>query len=91
MEKKICEALARAVEKGDVSGANVLILKDGKEQAYCECGLRDIENETPLTRDTIFRLYSMTKPITAAAVMLLVAQGKIDLGGYLFEIGRAHV
>ena len=33
MEKKICEALARAVEKGDVSGANVLILKDGKEQA----------------------------------------------------------
>ena len=85
MEKKICEALARAVEKGDVSGANVLILKDGKEQAYCECGLRDIENETPLTRDTIFRLYSMTKPITAAAVMLLVAQGKIDLGGYLFE------
>ncbi len=59
MEKKICEALARAVEKGDVSGANVLILKDGKEQAYCECGLRDIENETPLTRDTIFRLYSM--------------------------------
>ena len=37
MEKKICEALARAVEKGDVSGANVLILKDGKEKTAPLC------------------------------------------------------
>ncbi|MBQ8878088.1 MAG: serine hydrolase, partial [Lachnospiraceae bacterium] len=37
--------------------------------------------QKPVTRDTIFRLYSQTKPVTAAAVMMLVSQGKIDLGG----------
>ncbi|MDE7325316.1 MAG: beta-lactamase family protein [Lachnospiraceae bacterium] len=95
MQEKIYEVLSRAVENGDISGANVLVQKNGEEQAYCECGFRDIENKVPLTRDTIFRLYSMTKPITAAAVMLLVSQGRIDLSGdlgeYLPEFYNARV
>lgn len=85
MEKLINAALKAAVEAGDVSGANVLVLKDGKEAAYCEFGLRDIENALPVERDTIFRLYSQTKPVTAAAVMLLAAQGWVDLGAWLSD------
>lgn len=85
MKEKIFAALARAVERGEVAGANVLVLKDGAEQAYCECGFRDIEHKTAMSRDTIFRMYSQTKPVTAAAVMLLVAQGKLDLSGWLGE------
>ena len=85
MKNKIDGLLKIAVEKGDTAGANVLVLKNGNEVAYCESGFRDIENNVPITRDTIFRLYSQTKPITAAAVMLLVSQGKIDLNSWLSD------
>lgn len=79
MYNKIYGAIKASVDSGGDSGINVLILKNGRETAYCEYGLRDIENSIPMTRDTIFRLYSQTKPVTAAAAMLLVSEGKIDL------------
>ena len=95
MKQKIQEAMQRFIESGGCAGANVLIVKDGKEQVYCECGYRDLENQVPMSRDTIFRLYSQTKPITAAAVLLHVSQGKIDLAGavedYLPEFKDGHV
>lgn len=65
------------------SGANLLVLKDGKEICYSQYGYRDLKNKTPFSRDTIFRLYSMTKPITAAAAMILVDRGQIDLADCL--------
>ena len=65
------------------AGANMLVLKDGKELIYEECGYRDIENKVPFSRDTIMRLYSMTKPITSAAVMILVDRGLLDLADCL--------
>lgn len=85
MKNKISELLKTAVKNGDTAGANVLVLKDGKEVVYCESGFRDIENNAPITRDTIFRLYSQTKPVTAAAVMLLVSRGKIDMNAWLSD------
>lgn len=42
-------------------------------------GYKDIERKEEIKRNTIFRLYSMSKPITAAAVMILMEQGKLDL------------
>ncbi len=87
--------MKEAVEKGSVSGANLLVLKDGREEVYCEYGYRDIENKKPITRDTIFRLYSQTKPVTAAAAVLLAAKGVIDLSAdiadYLPEFGKPYV
>lgn len=65
------------------AGANMLVLKDGKEVIYEECGYRDLENKVPFSRDTLMRLYSMTKPITAAAVMILVDRGLLDLADCL--------
>ncbi|MCD7741307.1 MAG: beta-lactamase family protein [Ruminococcus sp.] len=85
MTDRIENALKAAVDSGDTAGANVLILKNSKEIAYTQCGYRDIENKIAMSRDTIFRLYSQTKPITAAAVMLLVSMGKIDLGAWLSD------
>lgn len=85
MKEKILEALKCAVERGDIAGANVLAIKNGRETVYCQYGWRDIENALPIERDTIFRLYSQTKPITAAAVMLLCAQGRLDLGAWLAD------
>lgn len=65
------------------AGANMLVLKDGKELCYTEYGYRDMENKIPFSRDTIMRLYSMTKPITAAAVMILADRGLLDLAAGL--------
>lgn len=95
MEQKIREAMQRSIESGSCAGANVLVIKDGKEQVYCEYGYRDLENQVAMSRDTIFRLYSQTKPVTAAAVMLLASEGKIDLASavedYLPEFKNGHV
>lgn len=62
-----------------VSGATCMVLQNGREQCYYEAGYRDRANRLPMTRDTIFRLYSMSKPVTSAAVMMLLEDGKIDL------------
>ncbi len=62
-----------------IAGANLLVLKDGKEIFYHEDGFGDIENGLGIKRDSIFRLYSMTKPVTAVAVLILVERGLIDL------------
>lgn len=95
MEQKIKEAMKRSIESGSCAGANVLVVKDGKEQVYCEYGYRDLQNQIPMSRDTIFRLYSQTKPVTAAAVMLLASEGRIDLASavedYLPEFKNGHV
>ncbi len=68
-----------AVEKQEVAGINLLVLKDGKEEIYCEAGFADIAEQKPMKRDTICRLYSMTKPVTGAAIMLLMERGLLDL------------
>lgn len=79
ISKDIKEIMDRGVADGEVAGCNVLVLKDGKQIAYAESGYRDVENKTPYSRDTIGRLFSMSKPVTSAAVMILVDRGIIDL------------
>ncbi len=78
------EIIRREIEdRRFAAGANLLVLKDGKEVFYEEYGCRDLENRVPFSRDTIMRLYSMSKPITAAAVMILVDRGLLDLADCL--------
>lgn len=66
------------------AGANILVIQDGREVLYEEYGFRDIKNKAAFSRDTIMRLYSMSKPITSAAVMILVDRGLLDLSACLF-------
>ena len=75
----IQEHLDRMVEEKQTAGCSCLVIKDGREICYYEGGLRDIENNKPITRDTIFRCFSMTKPVTSVAVMQLMENGLIDL------------
>ena len=77
-KRRIREVIADAVADGVTAGANILILQDGEEIFYDEQGYADLEKQTPVRRDTIFRLYSMTKPVTAAAAMLLLERGQLD-------------
>ncbi|HHT87881.1 MAG TPA: beta-lactamase family protein [Clostridiales bacterium] len=77
--QNIKNAIRTAIEKNEIPGANLLIFKNGQEIFYHEDGYASIEEQLPIKRDTIFALFSMTKPVTAAAAMLLLERGKIDL------------
>ncbi|MDP4182631.1 MAG: serine hydrolase domain-containing protein [Bacillota bacterium] len=76
---RIKEALRESIDQNYIAGGNLLIVKGGKEIFYHEDGLADREEGLPIRRDSIFRLYSITKTVTAAAVMILLERGKIDL------------
>lgn len=71
--------LDRMVSEKQTAGCLCLVIKDGREVGYYEAGLRDIDKNEPITRDTIFRLYSMSKPITSVAVMQLMENGLLDI------------
>ena len=57
----------------------VTVARDGKLVYVAEYGKRDIEADLPVEHDTIWRIYSMTKPITSLAAMMLWEQGRFDL------------
>lgn len=75
----IKKAVKKEIDSGGIAGANLLVMHKGEEVLYHDDGFADIENRVLIKRDTIFRLYSMTKPVTAAAVMILLERGEIDL------------
>lgn len=67
------------VTTGKIPGAIVLIKRHGKTAYYGSFGVRNVATKAPMTPDTIFTLYSMSKPITSVAAMILVEQGKLAL------------
>ena len=84
-KQRLRGVVAAAIADGTTAGVNLLVLKDGRELCYDEQGFASREQGIPIRRDTIFRLFSMSKPITAAAVMILVERGQIDLGQQVSE------
>jgi len=62
-----------------IPGAVILIQQHGHPVYFESFGMRDVESRRPMTPDTIFRLYSMSKPITSVAAMMLVEDGKLAL------------
>ncbi len=76
---KLQSVLDEMVDTGYVAGVSALVIKGGQEQGYFEAGYQDLSSGKSVSRDTIFRMYSMTKPVTATAAMILLEEGKIDL------------
>ncbi len=72
-------AIAGFVEDGHVKGAAGLLVKDGEVISYAQSGLRNVVTGAPITQDTIYRIYSMTKPITGVALMMLWEDGAFSL------------
>lgn len=67
------------IQSGKIAGCQTLVARHG-EVAYCESqGSMDLERRKPMADDTIFRIYSMTKPITSVALMTLYEQGAFQL------------
>lgn len=79
IKERLQQVMDASVAKGETPGCLLMVIKDGEEQVYLESGYADIEAKKPVSREDIFRLYSMSKPITAAAMMILVERGVVDL------------
>ena len=67
------------IQNGKLAGIQTLVARKGKVVHFKSTGLRDVENNKKIEKDTIFRIYSMTKPITSVALMQLFEQGLFQL------------
>jgi CubicO group peptidase (beta-lactamase class C family) len=67
------------IEPGKIAGAVTLVSRRGQVAYLSALGMRDCERQRPMTADTAFRIYSMTKPITSIAMMMLVEQASCAL------------
>ena len=72
-------AMQKLVDDKRIAGGVFAVARRGKVVQFEACGMMDIEAAKPMKRDTIFRFYSMSKPITSVAAMMLYEQGKIVL------------
>lgn len=76
---RVADVARGAVERGDYAGVSYLVLRDGETVAEGAFGFADAEKRTPLRLDTIVRLYSMSKVITAVAALQLMEDGVLHL------------
>ena len=72
-------ALQPVIDAGDLSGFVTLLWRKGETAQVNTLGWRDVEAKAPMTRDTLFRIASMTKPITSVAALMLLEEGKLRL------------
>lgn len=76
---RIGEVLNGEIEKGKLPGAVVLVARKGQIAYFEAFGYQDKDAGKKMTRDSIFRVYSMTKPFVSVAAMMLMEEGKIEL------------
>jgi CubicO group peptidase (beta-lactamase class C family) len=77
--ERVRDYLRNEVATGKIPGAVLLIQRHGQRILLESFGVKDAESRRPMTDDSIFRLYSMSKPVTSVAAMMLVDDGKISL------------
>ena len=72
-------SMQRAVDKGHLNGIQVLLARRDKPFHFASFGWQDKENDVPMAADTIFRIYSMTKPVVSVAAMMLFEEGHLQI------------
>ncbi|MEE8348297.1 MAG: serine hydrolase domain-containing protein [Acidobacteriota bacterium] len=76
---RIAPAMQRYIDDGFVAGTVTLVARRGQIVHFEARGYRDVDSKAPMTRDNIFRLASMTKPIASVALMILWEEGRVGL------------
>ena len=71
--------LSHWVETGQIAGASLQVIRKGETLLASQVGFADLEKRVPLASDSIFRIYSMTKPLTAILLMMLYEKGLVHL------------
>jgi CubicO group peptidase (beta-lactamase class C family) len=77
--QRIHEMVMRRVAAKEISGAVTMVARKGRVVQFEALGLADIDSKQPMTKETLFRLASSSKPVTAVAVLILMEQGKLKL------------
>src|SRR3977135_1793230 len=75
--QRVGDYIRNEIATSKIPGAIILIQQHGQPVYFENFGVRDVATKLPMTADTIFRLYSMSKPITSVAAMMLVEEGKL--------------
>jgi CubicO group peptidase (beta-lactamase class C family) len=92
---RIGEAVQRRIDKGEIAGAVSVVARKGKVAHLLCQGASDVEAGVPMRPDTLFRIYSMSKPVTAAALLTLYEEGhfKLDdpIGSFIPELSHFNV
>ncbi|SFD60241.1 serine hydrolase domain-containing protein [Pseudoalteromonas denitrificans] len=81
--EQLSKKIEQFLNKKQLPGMETLIIKDGKTWHHSAIGNINLTKKNPLNKDSIFRIYSMTKPVTAVALLQLVEQGKLTLDSYI--------
>lgn len=76
---RIGQMIDRRIAAGEVPGTVTLVAQNGRIVHFEARGVMDIETKRPVAKDTIFSLASLTKPVTTAAILMLVEEGKVRL------------
>ncbi|MGY3074435.1 CubicO group peptidase (beta-lactamase class C family) [Bradyrhizobium sp. LM6.10] len=86
---KVSDYIRNEIATGKIPGAILLLQQHGKPVYYENFGVRDVATEMSMSADTIFRLYSMSKPVTSVMAMMLVEEGKLKLDDPVSKYIRA--
>ena len=78
-EARITDTISKFADAGSLAGAAMLVWQDGEILQAAKVGWRDIESRLPMERDTLFRIASMTKPITSTVALMLLDEGRFAL------------
>ena len=76
---RLYEEFKQDTDQNKIPGFVAMIMRKGQLAQFKAYGYADIENKIPLQKDSIFRIYSMTKPVTGVALMILIEEGKLSL------------
>src|SRR5215469_7316959 len=92
---RITETLRHDAAQGTIPGAVLLITRHGKVAYFESVGVLDPATKAPMSKDAIFRIYSMSKPIASVAAMMLVEEGRVSLdepaSKYLPQLAKLQV
>jgi len=77
--KRVDQKMEELIKEDRLAGGIVVVARKGKVVHFGTYGKRDLENDLPVEKDTIFRIYSMTKAITSVAALMLNEEGKLSL------------
>src|SRR4029434_8331672 len=77
--QRIAQMLERRIAAGEMAGAVAIVARKGKVVHLTAKGVVDLETKQPVTAGTMFRVASMTKPVTSVAIMMMIEEGKIRL------------
>ena len=75
--QRVSQMIQRRIAAGEMTGAVTIVARKGKIVHLEAQGVMDLDSKKPVTKDTMFRVASMTKPVTGVAIMMMIEEGKV--------------